>query len=864
MHAPPLAVPAGRRRAGARDQEGETTIPDEHCLPFLSRELPNCVHIHACAPVPACQSCTTVLLRLGGKAEPARSQRRFSSQISRGRVKMPKRRRPQISGDENHLLKFKKIPRIRDTYMKPENSGMGGYFNLEDSEIAAVTKQDGEERSQADIRSVDERTDDPTNERRQTRKDPVPFSFSQNSEMKFVPVFAQSKKSLTQKPERKEKAARSSNTKQIMFPESNHQKAENVQFDESLVAAIWEDRELEDQKQKGFLITEMDSVGGGRVLLFQEQDSQSPLKPTDGSYYIAAGTFNNAPQEMGSITTMQERTNKEHLSGGMTNTLNGKNPESKNLKSGSLVEMEMNGTPMYENLAVGSHSQKEAAQLISNTLMLQQNRPLPDRRATHEGDTTQEEVGTSTTYGLIGSLYSNDFSEGQGKREESSSLMIPSDSNLPTAREQNIGKENPWDNATDQGCPDNMPQSNKMNQKAELSHDSQGSRMLRQESLSYSRPTDTDSKVITDISESKGRAQVSKISQPINGSTGVPSFSNKNSSVEVLLEGTSYTEKGGEDREEAKHEGEPSEGIRVVCDHLTSIVSATKDLIPETEHKDTIVLALEKESLYPDMEQKQVTTSTDQKEVSHLPNTRVTSPWLMDLVDENEPGLGIISGRSEQNLGLPKESNLSVSTACLFIGEKMRADPAGETESNFNSRKSSEKIGLSESGCNSEDHIDWGESLALELDFLPDSQIRDALDDLNFGFPSEQASPVENGLVPSLPGKNPHPDEEQVPSKAPRALKSTSSHSKQQHRDEMAESICDPPREDATAIVCGLTVELSNLNRLIMSTHRDLESFRRLKHRKGKAAGKQPPYQFPYPAKGVTHCSHSVKKWKEK
>ncbi|XP_051821833.1 break repair meiotic recombinase recruitment factor 1 isoform X3 [Antechinus flavipes] len=94
--------------------------------------------------------------------------------------------------------------------------------------------------------------------------------------------------------------------------------------------------------------------------------------------------------------------------------------------------------------------------------------------------------------------------------------------------------------------------------------------------------------------------------------------------------------------------------------------------------------------------------------------------------------------------------------------------------------------------------------------------------------------------------------------------KSTSSYNKLQPRDEMAEGICDPPKEDATAIICGLTVELSNLNRLIMSTHRDLESFRRLKHRKGKAAGKLPSYQFPYPPNGMTYCSHAVKKWKEK
>ncbi|XP_043832449.1 LOW QUALITY PROTEIN: break repair meiotic recombinase recruitment factor 1 [Dromiciops gliroides] len=863
LDAPPLAVPVGTRRAGAEEPEGGTTVPDKYCPPFLPRELSTWMHMHACSPGSACESWTRVVLGLGGKARLARGHKRFFSQISRGRVKMPKRKKPQISGNESHLLKSKKTPRIGNTDMKPENYGMGRYFNVEDSEIATVTKQDGEESSQPDISSVDERTNGPTKVPRQPKKDPLPFSLSQNSEMKFVPVFTQSKKSLAQKTERKEKTTRRSNIKQMMFPESNHQKAENVQFDEPSVTAIQEDGELKDQKQKGFLITEMDSIGDRRVLLLQEQDNQSPLKPTDGSHYIAVGTFNNTPQEMGSRSPVEEGINKEYLSKGMTNTLNGRSPECKNLQSGFLVEMEMNSTPIHGNLAVGSHSQKEAAQLSSNTSIIQQNRPLPDRRATHKGDIAQKEVGTSNTYGLIGDLESDDFLEGQEKRKEISLPVIPSDYNLSTAGVQSTGKQKPWDSDAEQGCPDNV-QYDKMNQNAKLSQDSQGCRMFRRECLSSSCPTDTDLKVITDISESKERAQVTKTSQPVSGSTGVPSFSSRNSSVKVMLEGIPYTEKGGKDREEAGHEGEPSEGIRMVSDHSASIVSDPKDLIPKTEYKDTVILALEKENLYPDVGQKQVTTSTDQKEVSQLPGTRVTSAWLLDLVDDKELGLDIISGKSEQNLGL-KESDLSVSTPCLFMGKEIIADPAKETETNTNSRKSPSagKMGLPQSICNSEEHIDWEESLALELDFLPDSQIRDALDDPNFGFPSEQASPMENTLGPSLPGKNPHPDEEYVSSKAPMALKSTSSH-KLQPRDEMVEGICDPPREDATAIVCGLTIELSNLNRLIMSMHRDLESFRRLKHRKGKAAMKQPPYQFPCPPKGVTHCSHAVKKWKEK
>ncbi|XP_074059678.1 break repair meiotic recombinase recruitment factor 1 isoform X2 [Macrotis lagotis] len=758
---------------------------------------------------------------------------------------MPKRRKPQISGDESHLLKSKKTPRIGNINMNPKNSGMRRYFNLEDSEIATVTKQDGEESSQADISSLDESTDAPTKESRQPRKDPVPFSFSQNSEMKFVPVFAQSKKSLTKKTVTMEKTARNSNTKQIMLTESNHQEAKNVHFDEPLVAAVQEDRELEDQRQKGFLNSEMDSVGGERVLLFQEQDSQSLLKSTDGSHYIAVSTFNNTPQEIGSIIPVQERTNKEHLSEEMTNTLNGKNPESKNLESGSLVEMKMNSTPVYENLVLSSHSQKEEAQLSTNASIIQQNRPLPDRRATHEGDIAQEEVETSTTNEFIGGLDSDDFPERQGKREESSLSIIPSDSNLSTLGEQSTDQQKPWDKESEQGCPDNVPQSNKTNQNVKLSLDSQGSWMSRQECLSCSCPLDTDLKIKTDISESKGRTQITQI-------IGMPSFFN-----------IPYTEKGGKDREEARHEDELSQSIRVVSNDSTSIVSTPKDLIPKIEHKDTVALALENENLYPTVEQKQVTTRIDQKEVNQLSGTRLSSPLLMNLVDDKEPGLGIISGSSEQNFGL-KEISLSVNTTtCLFMGKEMIADPVKETEINMKSRKlSAEKISLAENECNFEDHTDWGESLALELDFLPDSQIRDALDDPNFGFPSEQASPMDSTLVSSLPGKNPHSDE-QVCSKAPMTLKSTSSH-KLQPRYEMAEGSSDPAREDATNIICGLTVELSNLNRLIMSTHRDLESFRRLKHRKGKAAGKQSHYQFSYPPKGVTHCSHVMKKWKEK
>ncbi|XP_077833709.1 break repair meiotic recombinase recruitment factor 1 isoform X9 [Macaca mulatta] len=66
--------------------------------------------------------------------------------------------------------------------------------------------------------------------------------------------------------------------------------------------------------------------------------------------------------------------------------------------------------------------------------------------------------------------------------------------------------------------------------------------------------------------------------------------------------------------------------------------------------------------------------------------------------------------------------------------------------------------------------------------------------------------------------------------------------------------------EDGTNIVHGLIVELSNLNRLIMGTHRDLEAFKRLNYRKTKPGGKAP---LPYPSKGPGNVPRGDPPWRE-
>ncbi|XP_036734903.2 break repair meiotic recombinase recruitment factor 1 isoform X2 [Manis pentadactyla] len=161
------------------------------------------------------------------------------------------------------------------------------------------------------------------------------------------------------------------------------------------------------------------------------------------------------------------------------------------------------------------------------------------------------------------------------------------------------------------------------------------------------------------------------------------------------------------------------------------------------------------------------------------------------------------------------------------------------------------------------------ESPAMELDLLPDSQIQDALEAPDFGASPEQESwlqcsqsgargrettpagfslphaglarlglhmcslqlfPAGSEMDPCWPGTSPHADGGPL-TEAPL-------------RTHVGIEACEAVRmEDATDTVRGLIIELSNLNRLIMSTHRDLEALKRLSYRKVKPAGKaQAPY----------------------
>ncbi|XP_072420226.1 uncharacterized protein [Chiloscyllium punctatum] len=61
--------------------------------------------------------------------------------------------------------------------------------------------------------------------------------------------------------------------------------------------------------------------------------------------------------------------------------------------------------------------------------------------------------------------------------------------------------------------------------------------------------------------------------------------------------------------------------------------------------------------------------------------------------------------------------------------------------------------------------------------------------------------------------------------------------------------------EDATHVVCGLINELSKINRVIMITHRELESMRRHKNRRVR-----PVSRHPHVSKGITNVTYSMKR----
>ncbi|XP_040485144.1 break repair meiotic recombinase recruitment factor 1 isoform X2 [Ursus maritimus] len=178
--------------------------------------------------------------------------------------------------------------------------------------------------------------------------------------------------------------------------------------------------------------------------------------------------------------------------------------------------------------------------------------------------------------------------------------------------------------------------------------------------------------------------------------------------------------------------------------------------------------------------------------------------------------------------------------------------------------------GWSEPPPGSADQDVLGKSPTMEPDFLPDSQIQDALEAPDFEASPVQTPQDEQETVPRLScQEQSHRPTQLFPtgSRLDSSWPGTSPDAdgglltELQLRTRVGIKACEAARlEDATDTVQGLVVELSSLNRLVMSTHRDLEAFKRLSYRKARLAGKAPA---PYTSKGAGNLPPGERSWRD-
>ncbi|CAI5796184.1 Hypothetical predicted protein [Podarcis lilfordi] len=214
----------------------------------------------------------------------------------------------------------------------------------------------------------------------------------------------------------------------------------------------------------------------------------------------------------------------------------------------------------------------------------------------------------------------------------------------------------------------------------------------------------------------------------------------------------------------------------------------------------------------------------------------------------------------EDNKNKPAHEENGLSTVKVIPAPLVVDDPGREMNAGSEMQKSLLALGT---GCsrNAPSGLDTmtqtcspcTDSLSLDMEILSNSQLLGI-----FEFPPHKTSFLDNPHSPSKDKSDQCAVGEQSGIKTP--VPAINLIYPNSDRNEMTEGICDPyKQEDATDVVCGLIKELSNLNRLIMSTHRDLDSFKRLKFRRNRQSGKLVPHSV----SNVTSTLCTVKKKRE-
>ncbi|XP_033029525.1 uncharacterized protein C19orf57 homolog [Lacerta agilis] len=189
----------------------------------------------------------------------------------------------------------------------------------------------------------------------------------------------------------------------------------------------------------------------------------------------------------------------------------------------------------------------------------------------------------------------------------------------------------------------------------------------------------------------------------------------------------------------------------------------------------------------------------------------------------------------EDNKNKPAHEENGLSSVKVLPAPLMVGDPGREMNAGSEMQKS---LLVLSTGCsrNVASGLDTmtqtcspcADPLSLDMEILSNSQLLGI-----FEFPPHKTSFLDNPHSPSKDKSDQCAAGEQSGIKTP--VPAINLIYPNSSRNEVTEGICDQyKQEDATDVVCGLIKELSNLNRLIMSTHRDLDSFKRLKFRRNR------------------------------
>ncbi|XP_031545378.2 break repair meiotic recombinase recruitment factor 1 isoform X2 [Vicugna pacos] len=716
---------------------------------------------------------------------------------------MSKRKKLRTSGGEGtRPLKFPKNPRRGDSDRAPQNSTLGHLHHPEESAgrsgPAPSAEQSREEPGQAAPSSPDKEAGAPSRLPGQPEKEPVPFPPSQNSVGRFVPQFAKPRKIMTRQAERREEDLRSGAFSSETLPEPSDQQAGSQPQKGSPGLSLQEARDPGDQ-------TQADGT-------CPEPNGQNPVMPVPSSGDPEPVASSNASPKWGTMSSASEGASQDHLSEQGTNVPDGGSTE--------------------EGCVPGDHSQTGH---LPNSDAEEKE---PDQGAPHGG---------SAQWGAGAGLPEEHQEEGDG--------ILGWDTSGPV-----LG-------SAAQGPPDPLQTPSGTGGEAEWScssprHSPLGAVVIADMGTDPAEPEQRAPEVAKPDREVSARVPASPSGKaPDGGLSG------------ALLSCTPLagetTGGRGEARQEDKPPGDVSGGL------AASLRLAREIQEPTIGAGDSSSLARE---MGPSVGQTQV-PSPDQEGLGDV----CALPVPSQPVGEKAAELG--SQSHKQDL---KGLSLSLgATASPVYREAVDGAPwnAGAHQGSPDT-----PAGQPEHPPDSSDPAIWGWSPAMELDFLPDSQIQDALEAPGFEAPPEQILqgkpeaaprlsrqgqrpcgwshapgqistsegagleedprlfPAGSGLEPCWPSTSPHADGGPL--------------AKAQPRTQMGIKTCEAARmEDATDTVRGLVIELSSLNRLIMSAHRDLEASKRLScYWKAKTARKGPA---PYTPKGAGNLPRGEQSWRD-